>query len=62
MKLVDLSQELLFILYNPETEVYEEKQMTLDEFFQCFSDYKHLYIYNVDCDFLGNFIDNEKNN
>lgn len=61
MQLVDLSQEVLFILYNPETEVYEEKQLTIDEFFQCYADYKHLYIYNVDADFLGNFIDNGKN-
>lgn len=55
MRLADLSQELTFILYNPETEQYEEKDMTLEVFFQAFADYKHLYVYNVDADFLGNY-------
>lgn len=59
MRLVDLSQELLFIIYNPETEKYEEISQTIEEFFKCFADYKHLYIYNVDSDFLGNYEDNE---
>lgn len=59
MRLVDLSQELLFIVYNPETEKYEELSLTLDEFFKCYADYKRLFIYNVDCDFLGNYADNE---
>ena len=60
MELVDLSQEILFILYNPETEKYEEKTFTLKEFFECYADYKHIYTYSVDCDFLGNFEINEK--
>lgn len=55
MLLVDIEQEIQFAYYDDETQKWKEHTGTIKEFLSIFCDYKHINLYKIDYDYLGNY-------
>lgn len=59
MQLVDIDTQIKYAIYDDVTQNWLYITGSIKEFLNALCDIKKITIYNVDCDFLGNYEVNE---
>lgn len=55
MKLVDINTQIKYAIYDDKEQRWLYICGSIEEFLNALCDTKNITIYNVDCDFLGNY-------